>query len=391
MAKRWNNGNMALSATKMSRLRSTHQLRAVEPLEALFSGLRSSLPSDGMADNQPDNQPEVLSSGHRWDGPQTLWRDRWLGPGLFPGATQPTHGFTTLVDSEAHELHVLFVTGDQVATKLEVRLASREGSDAEVDVTLELTASALRAAGNELFDESLPGRMQEQLKRFGEQLRRLDSESLHGTLSTARPSATPRASSDQSCTKRAEHVIELDQRNLVFDLNDVFPLACPVAELDWIDNWFFDLRHSDSGRNEEHCVFVEALSSPLVMADRARTTWYTTLFDPQTRRFEAVLIVGDHILGKFDFAAEDLGGGRARLGWSLSFTGRNDGGNRLVAEPGFRRRTGQMLELLARSIERYLTTGKVYRPSLHQKASFVASRLHTRLRRLGSPAPAARS
>jgi hypothetical protein len=33
--------------------------------------------------------------------------------------------------------------------------------------------------------------------------------------------------------------------------DECFALACPVAELAWIDNWQFHLLYSDSGRNEE--------------------------------------------------------------------------------------------------------------------------------------------
>jgi len=380
MPKRWNNGNLELSAIRMKRLQAQHRLPTSGPLEPLFTELRVAVAGVGLGD-APEPLLVDLGLGSR----DSLWRDRWLGPAIFPQSQLTTHGSTTLADAEAHKLHVLYVTGDQVATKLEVQLAPRPGSDAEIDVTLELTVSALRAAGNELLDASLPERIQEQLVRFGEQLCRVQPGTQPPRRSTA--TATPMAhSSGRSLSKYAVHEIEVDQQDLVHDLEEMFALACPVAELKWIENWFFDLRHSESGLNEEHCVFVEALSAPLVMADRARTTWYTTLFDPQTRRFEAVLIMGDHILGKFDFAAEELGGGRARLRWELSFTGRNAKGDRLIAERGFRVRIGEMLEFLARSIEHYLTTGKLFRVSLHRKASLVASRLHTRLRRIGAPA-----
>ena len=157
MPKRWNSGNMELSAIRMKRVQAQHRLRTSGPLEPLFTELRSTVAGVGLGD-APEPLLVDLGLGSR----DSLWRDRWLGPALFPQAQLTTHGSTTLVDPEAHKLHVLYVTGDQVATKLEVQLAPRPGSDAALDVSLELTVSALRAPGNELFDASLPERMQEQ-------------------------------------------------------------------------------------------------------------------------------------------------------------------------------------------------------------------------------------
>ena len=112
----------------------------------------------------------------------------------------------------------------------------------------------------------------------------------------------------------------------------LFDLACPVAELDWIENWFFDLVHSDSGRNEEHCVFVEAMSAPFVLCNPGRTVWYTTLFDRETYRFHAML-TGESTLARFEFIGEELEDGRVRLRWDLTCTGLDERGDEITASP----------------------------------------------------------
>jgi len=37
----------------------------------------------------------------------------------------------------------------------------------------------------------------------------------------------------------------------------IFPLLCPAAEYDWIENWDCELVFSRSGVNEEGCIFTD--------------------------------------------------------------------------------------------------------------------------------------
>lgn len=53
----------------------------------------------------------------------------------------------------------------------------------------------------------------------------------------------------------------------------VFPLLCPVREMDWVDGWDYKMIHSKSGLVEQDCVF----STPHHGA--AETIWYVTVYD----------------------------------------------------------------------------------------------------------------
>jgi hypothetical protein len=80
-----------------------------------------------------------------------------------------------------------------------------------------------------------------------------------------------------------------------------FSLACPVEELKWIDNWEFDMIYSDTGKNENNCIFREDMSGLFVLNMPGLSTyWHTTLYDTENHRFHAILIYGDMATGKFE-------------------------------------------------------------------------------------------
>ena len=151
--------------------------------------------------------------------------------------------------------------------------------------------------------------------------------------------------------------------------------------VNWIEGWFFDLIHSDSGVNEKHCVFREALSAPFVFCQRGQTCWYTVTFDRSARRFQAVLLSGTLTLTLFEFTFERVAGDRFRLRWVSTATARNADGARLLREPGYERRAVEMLQSLATAIDHYLATERCFRVPARRKAYVVTSRLGARVRR----------
>jgi hypothetical protein len=151
--------------------------------------------------------------------------------------------------------------------------------------------------------------------------------------------------------------------------DECFALACPVAELAWIDNWQFHLLYSDSGRNEDDCIFIEAVSGIAVhRAARSDTYWYTTLYDSAARRFHAVLLTGAFIIGKWSFAVDAIGDGTSRMRWVLMHTGLNEEGNRIILERGFEARVANMLHFLSRSATHFMESGDILRLPARRKA-----------------------
>ncbi|MFZ2634282.1 MAG: hypothetical protein WA081_14335 [Desulfosalsimonadaceae bacterium] len=139
----------------------------------------------------------------------------------------------------------------------------------------------------------------------------------------------------------------------------LFALACPKEELKWIDQWQYEMIYSDSGKNENNCIFKEKLSGLFVLnAPGVDTYWHTTLYDRESRRFHALLIYGNAGAGKFEFEIADSDNGASKADWRLTFTALNDQGNRL-ADAALKDRMTGMLQFLGESAKHYLETGNM--------------------------------
>ncbi|RJP96367.1 MAG: hypothetical protein C4518_00180 [Desulfobacteraceae bacterium] len=143
------------------------------------------------------------------------------------------------------------------------------------------------------------------------------------------------------------------------DPDAVFALACPKEELKWIDQWQYEMIYSDSGKNENNCIFKEKLSGLFVLnAPEIDTYWHTTLYDKQSRRFHALLIYGNAGTGKFELEIADSDNGASKADWQLTFTALNEQGN-LLADADLKTRMTGMLQFLGESAKHYLETGNM--------------------------------
>lgn len=168
------------------------------------------------------------------------------------------------------------------------------------------------------------------------------------------------------------------QRQVVVqaDPDACFTLACPVAELDWIEGWQFDMVYSDSGRNEVGCIFLEPISGPGVLRKLgAVTSWTVTRYDPAARRLEAVLHTAGLTIASFELRMDPHGQGATLMRWKLTYTGISAAGRRIVSEDGFEDRIMGMLDFLAQSARQYMETGERYKLDGKKKAEIVMSML----------------
>ena len=138
-----------------------------------------------------------------------------------------------------------------------------------------------------------------------------------------------------------------------------FSLACPVEELKWIDNWQFDMIYSETGKNENNCIFREDMSGLFVLNMPGLSTyWHTTLYDTENHRFHALLIYGDMATGKFEFEVKNGSNGYSIASWNLTYTALNEEGNSM-ADDSLRERMFGMLNFLEKSAKYYLETGEM--------------------------------
>jgi hypothetical protein len=131
---------------------------------------------------------------------------------------------------------------------------------------------------------------------------------------------------------------------------EVFPLLCPVRELDWVPGWDCRLVYSASGLAEDGCVFQT--DRP---ADGGLDTWVVSRYEPPLRisfvRSNALRVM--HYDIRLVAAAE----GGTTLEWEQVITALGDDGDRHVAaleEQDF----VTMIAALERMLEHYLHTGE---------------------------------
>jgi len=140
-----------------------------------------------------------------------------------------------------------------------------------------------------------------------------------------------------------------------------FSLACPVEELKWIDSWQFDMIYSESGKNENNCIFKESMSGLFVLnRPELSTCWYTTIYDTGKYRFDALLLYGSVAAGKFEFHIAEEDKDFSTGLWMLTYTSLSEDGNNIIDE-SFKDRMLGMLTFLGKSAKHYLETGEIFR------------------------------
>ncbi len=143
---------------------------------------------------------------------------------------------------------------------------------------------------------------------------------------------------------------------------EIFPLACPVEELKWIDGWRYELVYSESGFNETHCIFTEEFSGPVLFDAPVKTTWFTTLHDPEKTRVEFVLTAGDKAIIKLDIHLKDAGDGVTIGQWRFTFTTLNEEAERAI-DGKIEEKIMAILTFLGGSIKHYCETGEMLKMS----------------------------
>jgi len=351
--KQWNQGDLDQNPFVMQRKDATHRVLIDAPVARLFE--RACLA--GQPGWLPPGSVRLSCSESGKDEKNALWSESETGPALFRRPELQTFWTTTLLDPEHHRYQAVLINPELAMGTLDVEM---EEQDDGTIVRFDLSYTVLSEAGSALFDEEIGGRLGRLLERFGHTL----TSSL-----TAEPVPPVTVDSRQAQRQGVEH-----EMTITGDIDECFALACPVAELLWIDDWKFDLIYSESGRNETGCIFLEpGTGLSIVRSPGANTYWYTTRFDTEQHRFEAIWLTRDLTIARWELNMTDLGGGQTRVLWSLVYTGLGLEGSRIIGESGFDERMKRALSFLATSLKHYVETGSVYRLSSQRKVRLAAS------------------
>ena len=105
--------------------------------------------------------------------------------------------------------------------------------------------------------------------------------------------------------------------------DEVFPLLCPVREVEWVQGWEPRLVVSESGVVEKGCVFVTP-DQP------SESIWVTTRWEPDRHRLELIKVTPGLAVGRIEVSLEAGGEDDTRAHVSYEYTALGYAGEKFV-------------------------------------------------------------
>ena len=146
-----------------------------------------------------------------------------------------------------------------------------------------------------------------------------------------------------------QRTLTFKQRNLASP-DKVFPLLCPVLELDWLDGWHYRMIHSVSGVAEENCVFATPNHGT------KETIWHITKHDAANHEVEFVRVTPEESVVRINIKLSDSESGETDAFISYQYTGLNPEQNKYITN-GLEKDFTQSMEWWEKAINHYLKTG----------------------------------
>ncbi|UNC91335.1 hypothetical protein [Candidatus Contubernalis alkaliaceticus] len=131
----------------------------------------------------------------------------------------------------------------------------------------------------------------------------------------------------------------------------VFPLLCPVRELEWIPGWEYEMIYSNSGLIEEGCIFT---TDEYVEG----TVWYVAEYDQANHKILFIQYANDLMIVRFAVALNKDEDGNTKARVDYTFTALTEKGSEYIdsiSEDEFTFEVESMEELL----NHYIKTGRM--------------------------------
>lgn len=96
---------------------------------------------------------------------------------------------------------------------------------------------------------------------------------------------------------------------------EVFPLLCPVREVEWVNGWEPNLVISASGAAELHCIFT-------IEDHGEEATWVVTAYEPDRWKISFMKFIPAHTVGIIEIElAEESGDTLANIRYTYTAIG----------------------------------------------------------------------
>ncbi len=113
-------------------------------------------------------------------------------------------------------------------------------------------------------------------------------------------------------------------QSLVAAPDSVFPMLCPVREVEWVTDWDPYAVHSVTGVAEPDCVFV-------TRDNGVESTWVMTAHDPENHRVELIKLTPGVTVAKLEFRVEADGEAASKMHVAYAQTALSQEGRKAVA------------------------------------------------------------
>lgn len=130
----------------------------------------------------------------------------------------------------------------------------------------------------------------------------------------------------------------------------VFPLLCPVRELEWTRGWDPLTILTNSGVAEKDCVFI-------TQSDRGETIWTITRHEPENFEVEMIMVTPGSTLAKLEISLAEKPGGKTAADISYTHTSLGPKGDEFMKNFTSEWYQAFMIEWQD-ELNHFLTTGK---------------------------------
>jgi hypothetical protein len=131
----------------------------------------------------------------------------------------------------------------------------------------------------------------------------------------------------------------------------VFPLLCPVREMEWLDGWRCAVIHSRSGLAERDGIYATRQDA------ESDTIWVVTQRDAGLRTVEFVYFVPGSRVTRLKISVHPEGKDVSRVEIAYVYTGISEEGNRVIECEFTEERFAQKMRHWEASMNHYLETG----------------------------------
>lgn len=136
------------------------------------------------------------------------------------------------------------------------------------------------------------------------------------------------------------------------NIDQVFPLLCPVREKDWLDGWDYQMIYSESGLIEKDCVFTTPGSG------ENDTVWQVTQYDRENYFIEFVRVSPGENIVKINIQLEKVAENRTHAHIQYQYTGLNEAQNDFI-ENKLESSFTDSMNWWEKAINHYMATGEM--------------------------------